>query len=115
MQDGWLSPRIGRRCVLWGQRGYNEDHTAEVMEKISTQLEEECLIRQSWSKQNRMSWGAWEAQLLKHATLDFGSGHDLRVVRSSLCQSPHLAGNLLEMVSSPPSAPALACALSLSL
>lgn len=73
-----------------------------MMEKISTQLEEECLIRQSWSKQNRMSWGAWEAQLLEHTTLDFGSGHDLRVVRSSLCQSPHLAGNLLEMVSSLP-------------
>lgn len=79
------------------------------MEKISTQLEEECLIRQTWSKQSRMSWGAWEA------TLDFGSGHDPRVVRSSLCQSPHLAGNLLEMVSSPPSAPALAGALSISL
>ena len=25
-------------------------------------------------------WGAW-AQLIKHLTLDFGSGHDLRVVR----------------------------------
>ena len=25
--------------------------------------------------------GAWVAQLVKHLTLDFGSGHDLRVLR----------------------------------
>ena len=28
-------------------------------------------------------WGAWVTQLVKHPTLDFGSGHDLRVLRSS--------------------------------
>ena len=27
--------------------------------------------------------GAWVAQSFKHLTLDFGSGHDLRFVRSS--------------------------------
>ena len=27
------------------------------------------------------SWGTWVAQLLKHLTLDFISGHDLTVVR----------------------------------
>ena len=28
--------------------------------------------------------GAWVAQSVKHPTLDFGSGHDLRIMRSSL-------------------------------
>jgi len=43
----------------------------------------------SWQedKQNvvlRMKeWGAWVAQSVKHPTLDFGSGHELRVVSSS--------------------------------
>ena len=27
--------------------------------------------------------GTWVAQLVKHLTLDFGSSHDLRVLRSS--------------------------------
>lgn len=27
--------------------------------------------------------GTWVAQFVKHLTLNFGSGHDLRVVRSS--------------------------------
>ena len=27
--------------------------------------------------------GAWVAQLVEHLTLDFGSGHDLRVMRLS--------------------------------
>ena len=29
------------------------------------------------------TWGAWVAQSGKRLTLDFGSGHDLRVMRSS--------------------------------
>ena len=29
-------------------------------------------------------WGACVAQLAKHPTLDFGSGHDLRVIELSL-------------------------------
>ena len=39
-------------------------------------------------------WGVWVAQSLEHLTLDFGSGHDLRVVRwspmsgSVLCEEP---------------------------
>jgi len=28
-------------------------------------------------------WGAWVAQLVKRLTLDFGSGHDLKIMRSS--------------------------------
>jgi len=28
-------------------------------------------------------WGTWVAQLVKHPTLDFSSGHDLRVIRSN--------------------------------
>ena len=28
-------------------------------------------------------WGAWVAQSVNHLSLDFGSGHDLRSVRSS--------------------------------
>lgn len=40
-------------------------------------------------KRKKLGWGWWGvgdacvAQLAKHPTLDFGSGHDLRVVRSS--------------------------------
>ena len=34
-----------------------------------------CIIKRQWR--------AWVAQPGKHLTLDFGSGHDLRVVRSS--------------------------------
>ena len=30
-----------------------------------------------------MEWGAWVAQWVKHPTLEFGSGHDLRVMRLS--------------------------------
>ena len=30
------------------------------------------------------SWGNWVAQSVEHPTLDFGSGHDLRVLRLSL-------------------------------
>ena len=29
---------------------------------------------------NSPSWGTWLAQSVKHPTLDFGSGHDLRVM-----------------------------------
>ena len=25
-------------------------------------------------------WGTWVAQLVKHLTLDYGSGHDLRIL-----------------------------------
>jgi len=32
--------------------------------------------------------GTWVAQSFKHPTLDFGSGHDLRVMRSSPTWSP---------------------------
>ena len=32
---------------------------------------------------NKKMRGAWVAQSVEHLTLDFGSGHDLRVVRSS--------------------------------
>ena len=37
-------------------------------------------------------WGSWVAQLMEHPTLGLGSGHDLRVVRSSL-----MWGSLLSM------------------
>ena len=39
--------------------------------------------------------GAWVAQLVKHLTLDFHSGHDLRVVRSSPCWALCSVWNLL--------------------
>ena len=41
------------------------------------------------------------AELVKRPTLGFGSGHDLRVVRSSLSQSLHWAWSLLEILSLP--------------
>ena len=51
-------------------------------------------------------WGTWVAQSVKHPTLNFGSGHDLRVMRQSwshvfLCQASRSAGILLEILSLP--------------
>ena len=37
------------------------------------------------------SRGTWVAQLVKHPTLDFGSGHDLRVLGSSPISGPMLS------------------------
>ena len=46
------------------------------------------------------------AQSVKHPTLDFGSGHDLRVLRLSPAQAPHSAVSLVEdSLSFSPSAP----------
>jgi len=38
------------------------------------------------------SWGAWVTQLVKHPTLGFGLGHDLKVVRSSPTSGYALSG-----------------------
>ena len=52
-----------------------------------------------------MTWGAWVAQSVKHLTLDFGSGHDLRVVRFSpelgSRLTPRWAWSLLKILSLP--------------
>ena len=45
--------------------------------------------------------GAWLAQLVKHLTLDFGSGHDLSVVRYSSVPSSILSGESAEGSVSP--------------
>ena len=57
------------------------------------------------------NWGAWVVQSIKHLTLGFSSGHDLRVVRSSLA-----SGSRISKKSACPS-PLLpsACLLTLSL
>ena len=52
--------------------------------------------------------GTWVAQLVKHPTLGFGSGHDLQVITSST-----LSGSVLSMVPSYPSPSAPPCILSL--
>ena len=51
-------------------------------------------------------WGAWVAQLVKQSTLDFGSGHDLRVLGSSST----LSGQSAQAIS--PFSPALMHTLS---
>ena len=56
--------------------------------------------------------GAWVVQSGKYLTLDFGSGHDLKVVRSSSALSMESGWDSLTPSSS---APTLALALSLSL
>ena len=48
-------------------------------------------------KHLKSSRGSWVAQLVKHPTLDFGSGHDLGVVGSSSASCS--AGDLLEILS----------------
>jgi len=59
--------------------------------------------------------GLWVAQSVKHPTLDFGSGHDLRVVRSSLCWTPCSVGSLLEILTLPLPLPLPLLVVSLSL
>jgi len=46
--------------------------------------------RETTTKSKMISWSTWVAQLVKRPTLDFGSGHDLRVVRSSPTSGPML-------------------------
>ena len=43
--------------------------------------------------------GAWVAHLVKHLTLDFGSGHDLRVVRPSPTSGSARGMELLKILS----------------
>ena len=50
---------------------------------------------------------AWVAQSVKCPTLDFGSGHDLVVVRSSPIWGSTLSKELLKILSPFPSAPPL--------
>ena len=55
-----------------------------VMNSFSFCMSEDIFILPLFFKDNFLGWGgAWVAQLVKHPTLDFGSGHDLRVVRLS--------------------------------
>ena len=50
--------------------------------------------------------GTWEAQLVKHLTLDFGSGYDLRIERLSPTSGSMLSGELASLpLSSSPSYP----------
>ena len=39
----------------------------------------ELVWRELCASEGKNSWSAWVAQLGKHLTLDFGSGHDLTV------------------------------------
>ena len=53
---------------------------------ISTVIQ--MMIKWAYSRNIRLTFkdqsrGTWVAQLVKYPTLGFGSGHDLRVVRSS--------------------------------
>ena len=50
-------------------------------------------------------WGTGMAQSVQCSTLDFGSGHDLRVVRLSPTSAVHWVWSLLEILSTFPSAP----------
>ena len=45
----------------------------------------------------RQLGGTWVVHLVRHPTLDFGSGHDLRVVRSSPYWVLHWVWSLLEI------------------
>ena len=39
-------------------------------------------IKTNTLNKNKIEWGAWVAQSVRHPPLDFNSGHDLRVMRS---------------------------------
>ena len=57
----------------------------------------ECMRIRKILKQPKQG-GAWVAQLVKHLTLDFGSGHDLRVMRSALSWAPRSVQNLFAIL-----------------
>ena len=62
----------------------------------------------------QLVWGTWVAQLVKHLTLDFSLGHDLRVVRSSSKTGSLISqGSAGDSVFPSPSAPPQTHALSL--
>ena len=68
------------------------------------------------TRERRMNfWGTWVAQSVESLTLDFISGHDLRIVR--LSPGPHGVWSLIETLSLPLSFPlfAHACTHVLSL
>ena len=53
-------------------------------------------------------WNTWEAQLVKHLTLGFSSGHELRVMRwSPELGSTIIAGDYLHLSLPLPSGPQL--------
>ena len=65
-------------------------------------------------------WGAWMAQLVKHPTLDFGSGHDLRVCEIDPCiglyaDSGACFGFFPSLSATAPPCPSPSCLVMLSL
>ena len=79
----------------------------------------ECIIEDFSSMFSKeLPWGAWVAELIKHLTLDFSSGHDLRVMRSITGVHAKCGSCLRFSVSLSPSAPphsAHMCSISPSL
>ena len=69
-----------------------------------------------------MNWGAWVAQLVERPTLDFGSGHDLKVCEiseikpelGSVLTGQNLLG-ILSLLSLCPSPPILSPSLSVKI
>ena len=62
-----------------------------------------------------LSWGAWMAQSVRHLTVDFTSGHDLMVLRSSPTLGSRLGVKPAYYSLSPSALHARTYALSLSL
>ena len=50
-------------------------------------------------KKKKLMWGTWVAQLVKCPTLNFSSGHDLTITRSSLHQALCWVWKLLKILS----------------
>ena len=81
----------------------------ETSTAISSQADREKLFKKKWR-------GARVVQLVKHLTLDFGSGHDLIVMGSSTMPGFTTVGKLLGILSpSLSSSPPFVCAHTLSL
>jgi len=53
----------------------------QLMGLCDEQLENKGEKERKVTLKDLRSWGAWVAQLVKHPTLDFSSGQDLRVMR----------------------------------
>ena len=50
-----------------------------------------CLIGWLWELNSIILWGSWMAQLVEHPTLDFSSGHDIRVMGLSPTSASQLS------------------------
>ena len=63
-----------------GSRGRGKENTSRCVGDIFFPESKE-MLKDYWDMSGSRMWGDWVAQLAESPTFDFGSGHDLRVMR----------------------------------